>query len=174
MNCYWKVICPCRYRISQLFLSLCVITMTEFYPVGYDRKWWWRCYFQDWLIKITRGPLPFSFLLPATYLRPLSELWKPLAEDDRTLISLGLWMTIWEMAASPICSPTQYYHMIKKHTSRGAWVAHSVKCLTSAQVMISQFVSSNADSPEPGACFRFCLPLSLPLPRSCSVSLSQK
>ena len=26
-----------------------------------------------------------------------------------------------------------------------------------------------ADGSEPGACFRFCLPLSLPLPRSCSV-----
>ena len=31
-----------------------------------------------------------------------------------------------------------------------------------------------ADSSEPGACFRFCLLLSLPLPHSCSVSLSQK
>ena len=28
-----------------------------------------------------------------------------------------------------------------------------------------------ADSSEPGACFRFCLPLSLPLPNLCSVSL---
>ena len=26
----------------------------------------------------------------------------------------------------------------------------------------------------PGACFRFCISLSLPLPRSCSVSVSQK
>lgn len=33
-----KVIFPCRSHISQLFLSLCIITMTEFYPVGYDRK----------------------------------------------------------------------------------------------------------------------------------------
>ena len=31
-----------------------------------------------------------------------------------------------------------------------------------------------ADSSEPGACFRFCVSLSLPLPGSCSVSLSQK
>ena len=30
------------------------------------------------------------------------------------------------------------------------------------------------DSSEPGACFRFCLPLSLPLPHSCSVSVSLK
>ena len=29
-----------------------------------------------------------------------------------------------------------------------------------------------ADGSEPGACFRFCLPLSLPLPCSGSVSLS--
>ena len=31
-----------------------------------------------------------------------------------------------------------------------------------------------ADSSEPGACFRFCVSLSLPLPRSCSVSLCLK
>ena len=30
-----------------------------------------------------------------------------------------------------------------------------------------------ADSSEPGACFRFCLPLSLTLPCSCSVSVSK-
>ena len=30
-----------------------------------------------------------------------------------------------------------------------------------------------ADGSEPGACFRFCLPLSLPLPHSCSVSVSK-
>ena len=47
-----------------------------------------------------------------------------------------------------------------------------------AQVLISQIVSSSpmwdsgADSSEPGACFRFCLPLSLSLPCLCSVSLS--
>ena len=31
-----------------------------------------------------------------------------------------------------------------------------------------------ADGSEPGACFRFCVSLSLPLPRSCSVSLCPK
>ena len=31
-----------------------------------------------------------------------------------------------------------------------------------------------ADGSEPGACFRLCLPLSLPLPHSCSVSLCPK
>ena len=31
-----------------------------------------------------------------------------------------------------------------------------------------------ADSSEPGACFRFCVSLSLTLPRSCSVSLCLK
>ena len=49
-----------------------------------------------------------------------------------------------------------------------------------AQVMISLFVDWSPKScsvltacSEPGACFRLCL-LSLPLPRSCSVSVSQK
>ena len=52
---------------------------------------------------------------------------------------------------------------------RGAWVAQSVKCLTSAQVnnlLVYEFESRDgpyADSSEPGACFRFCLPASLPL-----------
>ena len=57
-----------------------------------------------------------------------------------------------------------------------AWVAQPVKRLTSAQVMISvcEFkpcIGLCANSSKPGACFRFCLPLSLgPLPNSCSVS----
>ena len=60
----------------------------------------------------------------------------------------------------------------------GAWVAQSVKRLTSAQVMISRVCELEpltglcADSSEPGACFELCLPLSLALP--CSHSLSQK
>ena len=66
--------------------------------------------------------------------------------------------------------------------SWGAWVALSVERPTSAQVMISRFVSSSpvsglcTDSSEPGACFGFCLLLSLPLPclLSLSFSLSQK
>ena len=61
----------------------------------------------------------------------------------------------------------------------GACVAQSVKCLTSAQVMISKFMGlrpasgsvltawslePGAWSLEPGACFGFCVSLSLPLP----------
>ena len=65
----------------------------------------------------------------------------------------------------------------------GAWMAQSVKCLTSAQVMISghEFeprIGLCADSSEPGACFTFCVSLSLcPSPAhalSLSLSLSQK
>ena len=60
--------------------------------------------------------------------------------------------------------------------SRGAWVAQSVERLTLAQVMISGSVSSSpvsgsvltAQSLEPVQIL--CLPLSLALPRSCSVS----
>ena len=62
----------------------------------------------------------------------------------------------------------------------GAGVAQSVKRLTSAQVMISQSVGS---SPASGSVltpqslellWMLCLRLSLPLPRSHSVSHSQK
>ena len=61
-------------------------------------------------------------------------------------------------------------------------MALSVKCLTSAQFMISQFVSSSpawglcAASSEPGACFGFCVSLShCPSPaRACSLSLKNK
>ena len=67
-------------------------------------------------------------------------------------------------------------------SSRGAWVAQSVKHLTSDQVMISpeqmRFLSSStmlgsvltARSLEPASIL--CLPLSLPLPHACSVCLS--
>ena len=66
-----------------------------------------------------------------------------------------------------------------KKNEWGAWMAQSVKCLTLAQVMISQFMNSSpmsgsvlitrslepaSDSVSPS--------LSLPLPRSCSVALS--
>ena len=61
----------------------------------------------------------------------------------------------------------------------GAWVAQSLKCLTSAQVMISQSVSWSiasgsvltAQSLEPASDSVFP---SLPLPCSCSVSLCLK
>ena len=58
----------------------------------------------------------------------------------------------------------------------GTWVAQSVKCWISAQVMISQFMSSSPTSGSvltvwslPGI---LLLPLSLPLPHSCSCCLS--
>ena len=63
-----------------------------------------------------------------------------------------------------------------KHMNRGAWVAQSVECLTSAQVMISRFVSSSPASDS--ACRQLrawsllqilCLSISRPLPCSCSV-----
>ena len=62
---------------------------------------------------------------------------------------------------------------------RGAWVAQLVKRRTSAQVTISRFVGS---SPATGSVLTaqslellriLCLPLSLFLPHSCSVSLSK-
>ena len=65
---------------------------------------------------------------------------------------------------------------------RGAWVAQSVKRLTSgqvtAQVMISRFASLStalgcAGSSEPGACFRFCVSLSLSAPPTLALSLSK-
>ena len=63
---------------------------------------------------------------------------------------------------------------------RGAWVAQSVERLTSAQVMISRFVSSSpalgsvltAQSLDPAS--DSDLPLSLPLPYLCSISLCVK
>ena len=67
---------------------------------------------------------------------------------------------------------------IKNAEDEGAWVAQSVKRLTSARVMISQFVSSSpalgsvltAQGLEP-ASDSVCVSLALPLPCSCSVSL---
>ena len=65
----------------------------------------------------------------------------------------------------------------------GAWVAQLVKHPTSAQVMISLLMSLSptlgslcADSSEPGACFGFCVSLSLcPCPaHTLSLSPSQK
>ena len=66
---------------------------------------------------------------------------------------------------------------------QGAWVAQLVGWPTSAQVMISQFVSSSpalssvltAQSLEPASdSVCVCLSLSLPLPHSLSLSVSQK
>ena len=55
----------------------------------------------------------------------------------------------------------------KKKGNGGTWVAQLVKRLTSAQVTISRFMGSRPvlgsvlTAPEPGACFRFCVSLSL-------------
>ena len=55
-----------------------------------------------------------------------------------------------------------------------------VKHPTSAQVMISWFVGLSsaislcADNSQPGACFRFCLPLFLCPTPACALSLSLK
>ena len=65
--------------------------------------------------------------------------------------------------------------LIEKPKGKVAWVAQLVKHLTSAQVMISQFMGS---SPESGSLLSgqsllqiLCPPLSLPLPLSCSSAL---
>ena len=69
--------------------------------------------------------------------------------------------------------------MKNRESFGGAWVAQAVGRPTLAQVIILQFMSSSptsgsvltAQSLEP---FRFCVSLSLTLPRSCSVSLCLK
>ena len=69
--------------------------------------------------------------------------------------------------------------MLKEFTW-GAWVAQSVKLPTSAQVVISPFVSSSPvwssvlTAPSLELPRILCLPLSLPLPCSHTLSLSQK
>ena len=61
----------------------------------------------------------------------------------------------------------------------GAWMAQLVKHPTSAQDMISWFgglspaLGSVLTAQSLEACLRFCVPLSLPLPHSWSVSLSK-
>ena len=79
------------------------------------------------------------------------------------------------------CPGSTSRYNIFKTKFRGTWVAQSIKRLTSAQVMISQFVSSSpasgsvltAQSLEP-ASHSVSPSLSLPLPCSCCVFLSQK
>ena len=79
---------------------------------------------------------------------------------------------------APRTSLPTFEKVSKNVRNKGTWVAQSVKHLTSAQVMISWFVSL---SPASGSVLSarsrlwiVCLPLSLPLPRSCSVSLCPK
>ena len=73
-----------------------------------------------------------------------------------------------------------FLHLENKRT-RGAWVAQSVKHLTSSghDLMVHQFepcVGLCADSSEPGPCFGFCVSLSLcPSPaRALTLSLKDK
>ena len=72
--------------------------------------------------------------------------------------------------------------LVRNIESQGTWVVQSVKCLASAQVMISQFVSSSSASGsvltarnlEPASDSVSPSPphtVSLPLPHLCSVSL---
>ena len=69
---------------------------------------------------------------------------------------------------------------IKRPVERGAWVAQMVKHGTldfssGHDLTVRGFepcVGLCADGSEPGACFGICVSLSLPLPHSCSVSLS--
>ena len=83
------------------------------------------------------------------------------------------------LALNPSLSPDSL--TIKDLNCRGAWVAQSVGHATLAQVVISQSVGLSPTSgsvlsvQEPGACFGFCvfLSLSLPLPNSRSVCLSK-
>ena len=69
-------------------------------------------------------------------------------------------------------------HQVKAAPSWGPWVAQSDKRPTSARVMISRFVSSSPTlgsvlmAQSPGACFRFCVSLSLFPSLACSLSFS--
>ena len=74
------------------------------------------------------------------------------------------------MAAGPYSPICQSQEKHKTPEAWGTWVAQSVECPTSAQVMISQFVSS---SPTSGCLLSaqsplqiLCPPLSVPLPHS--------
>ena len=65
----------------------------------------------------------------------------------------------------------------RKLTPTVSWLAQSVECPTSAQVMISQFTSLSpiwALSCQHGTCFGSSVPLSLPLPCLCTLSLSKR
>ena len=76
----------------------------------------------------------------------------------------GLWCSPWGF--SPLGSRSLVLRVaLLKGNSGGAWVAHSVERLTSAQVTISRLVSS---SPAPGS----VLPARSPEPASDSVSPS--
>ena len=81
---------------------------------------------------------------------------------------------------APYALPQKCLQPIKKN--QGRLVPQLVKrptpgCGSGHNLMVCEFephVGLWADSSEPGACFGFCVSLSLTLPRSCSVSLSLK
>ena len=82
----------------------------------------------------------------------------------------------WSITATHFCTSGFHtlIHLLQFCSFRGAWVAQSVECLTSARVMMSAFMSS---SPTWGWLLSaqsllriLCLPLVGPLP--CSLSLS--
>ena len=83
------------------------------------------------------------------------------------------------LCSFPACALSLSVSKINKHW--GAWVAQSVKHLTSAQVTISWFhgfkpiVGLCTDSSEPGACIGFCVsPCLCPSPaHALSLSVSQ-
>ena len=102
-----------------------------------------------------------------------------------------------DFVSSSLCAPPQLVlslplsqnkQTLKKKfffnvSDRGTWVAQSVERPTLAQVMISQFMSSSPmSSPVSGSVLTAqnlepasdSVSLSPPLPRSCSVSVSQK
>ena len=60
--------------------------------------------------------------------------------------------SVWDFLSPSLCpSPTHtralsLFLSLKKQKHWGAWVTQSVNCLTSAQVMISQFVGSSSVS----------------------------
>ena len=66
----------------------------------------------------------------------------------------------------------------RKHGGAPGWRSRlSVRLQPGHDLPIREFeprIGLWADGSEPGACFRFCVSLSLPLPRSCSVSLCLK
>ena len=67
-----------------------------------------------------------------------------------------------------LTEPPRCPKLLFKKCFKGTCVAQSVKHLTLAQILISRFVSLSphirlhAGSSEPGACFRYCVSLSVP------------
>ena len=77
-----------------------------------------------------------------------------------------------QLAIYPSSTQWRILHSKKFSASRGTWVAQSVKRPdfgSGHDLAVCGFkphIRLWADSSEPGTCFRFCVSLSLPLPRS--------